>query len=440
MQRRLAPIIVLVAAVVSSLAVEAPSGASRASQTTILAGPRGPGPAKVPAGNSDGKQHPPHKVRQSTGPDMMKHPLELEVFAYDATGLPLVTTTGSPSGYFPAVIKKLLGLTGDGTNQTIAIVTAFDAPNIVSDLTTFDTIFGLPAPVSFKKVSQAGSTTALPTPDAGWALEASLDVEWAHAIAPKAKLLLVEAKSAGFADMMAALSYASKQTGVSVISNSWGAPEFSTQTTFDSYCKLAKAVCVFASGDNGNPGSYGASNPYALAVGGTTLNLSIDASANVIVNSEVAWSGSGGGVSLYEARPSYQTSVNPNAKRAFPDVSYDADPSTGFPVYDSYPYNGQSGWYQMGGTSVGAPQWAAIIAVVNQLRVAAKKAVLAAQPTTGVYKAHSAIYGLTTGLADIVSGTNGACGVICSAATGFDFVTGKGSPRQGIEAALKAVA
>ncbi|MSO78811.1 MAG: peptidase S8/S53 subtilisin kexin sedolisin [Acidimicrobiia bacterium] len=411
------------------------------SNATPTAPPNEPGPALVRGKSSDGLRHAPVKVRQDQSPGAVEHPLYLNVFAYDVVGKPLVTTTGSPSGYFPSVIKNMLGLTGDGAGQTIAIVVAFDHPYIAADLATFDTTFGLPAPPSFKKVSQTGSTTVLPAPDASWALETSLDVEWAHAIAPKANLLLVEAKSANFQDMMTALAYAGKQTGVSVISNSWGAPEFSTQASFDSYCKLAKALCLFSTGDTGNPGSYPAYNPYALAVGGTTLNLSLDGSLNTVVNSEVAWAGSGGGVSLYETKPAYQNSVNSYTKRGTADVSYDADPATGFPVYDSYPYSGQTGWYQMGGTSAGAPQWAGILAVANQLRVTAKKAVLAAQPTTGVYKAHTTIYGLTSGLADILTGpTNGTCGVICTTKTGYDFVTGKGSPRKGIDTALKAAA
>ncbi|MCJ7673155.1 MAG: hypothetical protein MUP67_14095 [Acidimicrobiia bacterium] len=156
------------------------------------------------------------------------------------------------------------------------------------------------------------------------------------------------------------------------------------------------------------------------------------------MDSETAWSGSGGGVSLYAAKPPYQNAVNATTKRGTADVSYNADPATGVPVYSSYPYNGQVGWFQMGGTSAGAPQWAGILAVANQQRLAARKKVLAAQPTTGVYKAHTDIYGLTTGMADITSGTNGTCGTICTAGTGYDFVTGKGSPRKGIDAALKA--
>lgn len=397
----------------------------------------GPGPAAVQASSSDGLQHAPIRVKQPAVPGGVIHPLALNVFSY-VDSQPLVTTKDGPSGYFPSVIRNMLGLTGDGRGQTIAIVAAYDHPYIAQDLAKFNATFGLPAPPSFKKVSQTGSTSVLPAPDPGWALEIALDVQWAHAIAPLANIVLVEANSTSYSDMMTALTYAATKTGASVISNSWGSVEFAAQSTYDSKCKLSKSLCVFATGDYGYPGSYPSFNPFVLAVGGTTLNLSVAGDGSTVVDSETAWTGSGGGVSLYAAKPSYQNAVNPTTKRGTSDVSYNADPATGVPVYSSYPYNGQVGWFQMGGTSAGAPQWAGILAVANQQRVAVRKGVLAAQPKTGLFMAHNAIYGLTTGVADITSGTNGTCGAFCTATTGFDFVTGKGSPRKGIDAALKA--
>ena len=367
------------------------------------------------------------------------HPLAVQVLGYDASGSPMLTNNTTPSGYTPATITRYLGLTGNGSGQTIAIVDAYDHPNIASDLAVFDTKFGIPAPPSFKKVTQTGATSGYPATNATWALEIALDVEWAHAIAPAAGILLVEAKSTSFADMDTAISYAAKQSAVTVISNSWGSPEFSGETTLDTYCKLTTKLCVFSTGDNGNPGSYPAYNPYVLSVGGTTLNLATDATTGAVsVAGETAWSGSGGGVSLYETKPSYQT-TNSYTKRGTSDVSYGADPATGFAVYDSVAYSNQTGWFQMGGTSAGAPQWSAIIAVANQLRKAAGKAVLSATSTASTYMANSRIYALTSGVADIATGpTNGICGAICTPTTGYDFVTGRGSPRQGIDLALKA--
>ena len=127
--------------------------------------------------------------------------------------------------------------------------------------------------------------------------------------------------------------------------------------------------------------------------------------------------------------------MNATTKRGIPDVSYDADPNTGFSVYDSVPYDGLTGWMQVGGTSAGAPQWAGIIAVANQGRKAAGKSVLAGY-ASNTYKADGALYGLTSGLADITTGSNGICGATCSAKVGYDLVTGLGSPRAGISSAL----
>src|SRR5437764_7547695 len=230
-----------------------------------------PGPAEDPTGVAIRTAHAPVVVDPSAHDDKAHHPLSLYVQSQDVNGTPLLTTA-TPSGYAPSTITKYLGLTGTGKGQTIAVVVAYNAPTISADLTTFDSKFGLAAPPSFKKVSQTGSTTVFPATDANWALEASLDVEWAHALAPAAGILLVEANSSSMSDLMAAISYASKQTGVSVISNSWGTSgEMSGETTFDANCKLTKAVCVFSTGDLGNPGGYPAYSPWVIAVGGTGL-------------------------------------------------------------------------------------------------------------------------------------------------------------------------
>jgi len=369
------------------------------------------------------------------GPGLARHPLFIKIHGRDSRGNPLVTST-TPHGYNPAQIGAYLGLTGDGSGQTIAIVDAYDDPNIIPDLNTFSSTFGLPlvcgttganasSCVNFTKATPQGTTST----NSGWALEISLDVEWAHAVAPKANILLVEAASNSFSNLMGAIDYAASH-GAAVISNSYGAGEFSGEATYDSHCVLSSAVCTFSTGDSGNPGGYPAYNPYVVAVGGTTLNLT----SSGAVTGESAWSGSGGGVSQYETRPSYQTSVNSYARRGIPDVSYDADPNTGFPVYDSVTYQGQSGWFQVGGTSAGAPQWAAIIAVADQLRVASSQPRL----TGASFAANTVIYTLqgTSVLADITSGSNGSCGAVCTAGAGYDFVTGLGSPRMGIDSAL----
>ena len=404
---------------------------------SAVPGPAASGPAASP-GSDGSSAHGPKDVRVDPGraDGHAHHPLSLYVQSYGVDGTPLVTTS-SPAGYAPATIKGYLGLSGTGSGQTIAIVVAYNDPTISADLTTFDSNFGLAAPPSFKKVSETGTNT-LPVTDANWSLESSLDVEWAHALAPAASIILVEATTSSLSDLDAAIDWAGKQSGVSVISNSWGTSgEISGETTNDSHCKLLKAVCVFSSGDAGNPGGYPAYSPWVVSVGGTTLNLSTT-SGVVSVTSETAWSGSGGGSSIYEAKPAYQTGFGSATGRGIPDVSYDANPSTGVAVYDSTPYNGSSGWFEMGGTSAGAPQWSAILAVADQERVTAKKVVLAAYITSSpTYRMNTDLYGLKSGLADITTGsTNGTCGSICTAAVGYDYVTGLGSPRKGIDTAL----
>ncbi|MDP9433787.1 MAG: S53 family peptidase [Actinomycetota bacterium] len=360
----------------------------------------------------------------------VRHPLRLRVLGRTPDGSPLLATSET-SGYTPAEVRAYLGLTGTGAGQTIAIVTAYDAPNVAKDLAVFDDAFDLPAPPSFRKVNQSGGTK-YPKVDAGWALEAALDVQWAHAVAPAASILLVEASSSSLTNLLTAVSYATKQPGVTVVSGSFGTPQFAKQTGHDSKCRLTTGVCVFASGDEGNPGTYPAANPYALAVGGTSLLLG----AAGEVDTEVAWSDSGGGVSPYAAKPAYQDGVTTATRRTLPDVSYSGDPATGFAVYSSTPVDGQSGWFQMGGTSAGAPQWAGVVAVANQLRKGAGKGPLVATTSTGASPLHTALY-RSGALGDITSGSNGDCGAVCTAGPGFDAVTGLGSPRRGLDVVLR---
>jgi subtilase family serine protease len=155
-----------------------------------------------------------------------------------------------------------------------------------------------------------------------------------------------------------------------------------------------------------------------VAVGGTSLTVNTNGSWA----SETAWSGSGGGTSRFEAEPSYQAGVQITGKRGVPDVAYDGDPNTGVPSYNSYACGACfTGWGQWGGTSIGTPQWAALFAIANSLRVRAGKATLT-QPQVVLYPAAEAAYH------DITSGSNGACRSQCQAGPGYDFVTGLGSP------------
>ena len=337
--------------------------------------------------------------------------------------------TSAPTGLSPAQARQAYGfdqITNQGSGQIIGIVDAYDDPNIESDLGVFDSQFGLTACTSgngcFQKIYASGSK---PRTNAGWSLEMSLDVEWSHAIAPQAKIILVEAASNSFANLLQAVDVA-VQNGASVVSMSFGGSEFSSEASNDTHFAVNGVTFTASSGDSGNGVEYPAASPDVVAVGGTTLNIGSGGS----YISETAWSGSGGGQSAYEAEPSYQANYpipnDPSGVRGVPDVAYDADPNTGFSVYDTVRYQGQSGWFQVGGTSAGAPQWAALFAIANSLRVGAGKATLSSTGTA-VYSVAKANYSLN--LHDITSGTNGSCGTLCTATTGYDYVTGLGSPQ-----------
>ena len=303
-----------------------------------------------------------------------------------------------------------------GAGETIAIVDAYSDPKIVSDLATADVYASIPAPPSFTIINQNGATSPLPSGNTDWGVEISLDVEWAHSIAPAANLLLVEANSSSLSDLLKAVDTAASYPGVSVVSMSWGSSEFSSESSYDSNFTTPAGhtgvTFVASSGDSGGVVEWPAASPNVLSVGGTTLSLNSDNTWK----SETAWSGSGGGVSRYEPSPSYQSGMG-YSQRATPDVSYDANPNTGFDIYDTYGYGGVMG---VGGTSAGAPQWAALVAIADEM--AGHNLDGASQTLPAIYNtAHSAY---SSNFHDITSGTAGRN----RAGTGFDLVTGWGSP------------
>lgn len=338
--------------------------------------------------------------------------------------------------FTPAQIRHAYGfdqikfgtVAGTGAGQTIAIIDANDAPRIAADLQKFDTTFGLPAPPTFTKVNQTGGT-ALPSPDPDWATETSLDVEWAHAVAPGANILLVEANSASVDDLVTAVDYARQQPGVVAVSMSWGADEFSGENWYDGYFttpaghvggsgRAGGVTFLASSGDSG--AWYGPEwpsiSPNVVAVGGTHLTLT--AAGNY--GGETGWNGSGGGYSWYEGEPGYQSRVQNSGWRTGPDVAYNADPNTGVYVYDSYPQtDGSFGWFQVGGTSAAAPQWAGLIAIADQGRALAGKGSL-----DGRNQTLPMLYAMPgSDFHDVTSGSNGY-----NAHSGYDLVTGRGSP------------
>jgi kumamolisin len=295
-----------------------------------------------------------------------------------------------------------------GGAKMIAIVDAYDAPNAASDLAFFSTQFGLPAP-SFEVVYASGTK---PTENSGWEIEESLDVQWAHAMAPEAKIVLVEAASNSTTDLMTAENVASKMVnaaGGGEVSNSWGQSEFSTETGYDS--NFVKSGVVFVASTGDAPGTFWPGvSPNVVAAGGTTVRRN---PSTALYLSQDPWDEEGGGVSLYEARPSYQSGISSivGSGRGVPDIAFDANPITGVWVYVS----DQGGWYIVGGTSVAAPSVTGIINSAGGFATSTS-----AELTT--------IYGNLGVATDFTDLTTGFCGPYSgySAVKGWDFCSGVG--------------
>ena len=337
----------------------------------------------------------------------------------DKSGAPTAAAT-LPAGYGPAQFHGGYNVPATSANPaTIAIVDAYDQPYMKADLDTYNKTFGLPFFPSctstittscFMKVNQSGGTS-YPSVNSGWALETSLDVEVAHQMCQNCKLILVEANSSSYSNLMAAVDRA-RLLGATVISNSYGSGEFSTETSYDSHFNYPGVAFLFSSGDSGYGSSYPAGSKYVTAVGGTSLTL--NAANNW--QSESVWSGSGSGCSLYETKPVFQT--DPSCKnRSIADVSADADPNTGAAVYDSVRYQWVKGWFQVGGTSLSAPLLAGIYGLANNVGAGSANAFIYSN------------YNYTTNLHDITTGNNGSCSTyLCKAAAGYDGPSGLGSP------------
>jgi subtilase family serine protease len=354
----------------------------------------------------------------------------------DARGNP--QATAGPSGYGPLQFHGAYGLPSayptTAPAQTIAIVDAYDAPTIRNDLSTYDSTFNIPdlptcaSPTStgtcFIKVNQGGLAASYPAKNAGWALEVSLDVETAHEICQNCKLVLVEANSSSASDLTAAEDAAYK-LGATEISNSWGTTsEYSGEVSENSSHFNHPGVAIsVASGDNGY-GSFGfpAASPYVIDAGGTTLTVTKHSDGTYAWAGEATWSGTGSGCSKYFSAPSWQTLVSDwpatscLSARGVADVAADADPNTGAAVYDTTRYQGRSGWYPVGGTSLASPLIAAVYALAGN---AANQSYPASLP-----------YSNTSSLHDVTGGpSTGNCGTImCSAAAGYDGPTGVGTP------------
>jgi kumamolisin len=276
-----------------------------------------------------------------------------------------------------------------GGSKAIAIVDAYDNPFVGPDLAYFSSQFGLPFdPAQLQVVFENGSVPAV-DPTGGWEVEESLDVQYSHAMAPGATIYLVEAQSNSYGDLLTSVEIASNlvrcghteqnlstlavgtcpagSTGTGEVSMSWGGGEFSTETDYDSIFTTAGIVYLAAAGDS--PGTYWpCTSPNVVCAGGTTIRRS-PSTGNFI--NEASWTLAGGGVSLYESRPSYQSSISAivGSARGVPDVSLDSNPITGLWVYDSFGYAlsvsdeglSNGGWLIVGGTSASSPTWAGLV-------------------------------------------------------------------------------
>jgi kumamolisin len=292
-----------------------------------------------------------------------------------------------------------------GGSHVIAIVDAYDDPTAAADLAFFSNQFGLPA-ASFQIVYASGKQ---PAANGGWQTEEALDVEWAHAMAPSAKIYLVEAASSSLGDLLTAVGVAGQlvsAAGGGEVSMSWGSSEFSGETSYDKSFTTPGVVYLASAGDS--PGViWPSASPNVVSVGGTALSRN-PTTGNF--QAELAWQQTGGGPSAYETRPGFQSSVTSTvgAQRGTPDVSAVADPTTGVWVY-------QGGhWYIVGGTSVAAPVWAGIVNLAGHF-YGSSAAELAA------------IYGSSAGITTL---TNGDCGPNEGylALGAWSFCTGHGSP------------
>ncbi len=313
---------------------------------------------------------------------------------------------GDPPGFSPSQIISAYDLytptTTYGAGTTVAIIDAYYDPNIASNLAYFDSQQGVTGTGSLTIYNMAGSTT-----NAGWAVETSLDVEWVHAIAPDANILLVEAKSNSLGDLTNAISYATSQPGVVAVSMSWGANEFSGETSYDTQYLVShnglNIVFFASSGDSGAGVIWPSASPNVISVGGTTLTLA----TSTTPTSESAWSDSGGGVSAYEPEPTWQINYGLIFNgRSTPDVSFDANPNTGISIYDTF---GESGWLEVGGTSVGAQCWAGVQAL-GQTAGHSNFYADGSSPSSNYFR-------------DSPTGSNGY-----PANSGYDLDTGLGSP------------
>ena len=390
------------------------------------------------------------------------------------------------AGYYlsPAQVRTRYGFDGlpntpeaKGSGQLIAIVGAYNALHLADNLAAFSTKFGLPqcttvstavtngvaniahpaaksgCTLQIINVDGNGKATATPGQSgaavSSWSAETSMDIEWAHAMAPMASIVVIQAPTAFVSSMQNGVAYASNVAKADVVSMSWGSAEKVTQCVrkagqptvqVDPKCSDAALIFNFwnasgtvaftgnstfvaASGDAGTL-QWPALDPRVLAVGGTVVGAKTD----------IGWSGSGGGVSIAFTAPKWQPPITKLTMRAVPDVAYDAgtpvaiyitpDAATGWGDASCVTLNGTAkcGWYGGGGTSAGAPQWAGIVAIAKAMRLANNSPDINYQST--MYSIAQVPGWYATAFGDVVAGSTKTN----TSKNGYDLVTGLGTP------------
>jgi hypothetical protein len=328
----------------------------------------------------------------------------------------------NPPGYGPADLKSAYRLPSGGSGQTVAVVDAYNDPTAESDLAVYRSQYGLPACTTangcFHQVNQNGASSPLP-PDSGssgWATEESLDVDMVSAACPLCHIDLVEGTSPDFSDLGTAVDSA-VTIGAKYVSNSYGAGDFSGESSLDSYYNHPGVAVTASAGDSGYGVSYPAASPDVVAVGGTSLttNSGPRGWAETVWGDGVAGDeGTGSGCSGSESKPAWQTD-NGCSNRTDNDVAAVADPNTGVAVYDSYD---QGGWLVVGGTSVSSPLIASVYALAGTPSAGSS-------PADYVYAQHS-----SSNIYDVTSGSDGSCSpaYLCTGEVGYDGPTGWGTP------------
>jgi hypothetical protein len=350
-----------------------------------------------------------------------------------AAGRAFVPATAAVPGYGPASLRSAYGLARAarrrGRDETVAVVDAYADPLAAADLAVYRRHFGLgPCTTGsgcLRIISQSGRPAPLPPPDAGWAVEESLDLDMVSAICPRCRLLLVEASHSTNASLGRAEA-AAVAAGARFVSNSWSGSESPGQWVYDHYFNHPGDAIVFASGDSGYGTVYPADLPFVTSVGGTTLRPRPSAGR---AWTETVWGstipavtgGTGSGCSPYTAKPSWQrepVDIGPGGcpDRTENDVSAVADPATGVAVYDTYRTRGA--WAEIGGTSAAAPIITAVYA-------------LAGLPAPRSYPV-SYLYQHPARFHDVTAGVNGRCPAarpyLCHGEPGYDGPSGLGTP------------